>query len=367
MIPAFLRLRAASDEFLNIDAMRFLASSGIIVMHMSYAIVGQPDYLQPTLANFRMFVDLFFVISGLVIATFYGTAVRDAPSYRKFMQRRLARLYPLHFATFLPFFLLWAAASYFHQPLTSPERYDPHCIVPNLAMLHAFDLCNNRTFNFASWSISAEMGMYAIFPLLVLAMTAMRRFAWLFALALALLLAAVDPVWHSRTFDWGVLRALPSFLFGIGLFLVRDRVAQLRVPAVTPWLLGAAFIVLALLQTAPLILLLVAFAWVAAAYSCDLRGVAGPVVRASAPLGQLTYSLYMIHPVMMTFGITIGGRMILKLDGSAMNAWVAFCAIVVLPILSCLSLYYFETPARRWLTSWGARKRDISPELQSST
>lgn len=359
---SFLRLRVASDDFINIDAMRFLASTGIIVMHMAYTIVEQPKYLQPMLANFRMFVDLFFIMSGLVIANFYGTAVQDRASYTNFMLRRFARLYPLHLATFLPFFLLWIAASYLHQPLTSPERYDINCIVPNLTMLHAFDLCSHRTFNFASWSISAEMGMYAIFPLLIVALKSVRCVAWAIALLFAVLLAVLDPVWHLRTNNWGVLRALPSFMFGISLFLVRDRLKNMAVPRIAPWLFGLAFVVLALFRVNPFILLMIAFAWVAAAYSCDLRGSTGSIARAIAPLGQLTYSLYMIHPVIMTFGITIFGRMLWKLEGAALNIWVAICACFVLPLLSCVSLFYFETPARRWITNLGTQRRILSTQ-----
>lgn len=55
--------------------------------------------------NLTLCVDVFFVISGIVIAALYADWVGALHAYANFLRTRIARLIPLHFGT-LVFFLV---------------------------------------------------------------------------------------------------------------------------------------------------------------------------------------------------------------------------------------------------------------------
>ncbi len=57
-------------------------------------------------------VDLFFILSGFVLAHVYGPQVEaKAFSWRSFVWARLARIYPLHLICLVAMVAIWAAGS----------------------------------------------------------------------------------------------------------------------------------------------------------------------------------------------------------------------------------------------------------------
>src|ERR1700757_1506149 len=115
--------RAADGEVSSphLDALRILASWRIVLF--PYA-----NYIEDTAAgrfvythtqHFNLFVDLFFTISGFVIASQYINRVGNGRSIGRFLWRRLARIYPLHLAT-LAFYVLIAVL--FHLELIRVEN-----------------------------------------------------------------------------------------------------------------------------------------------------------------------------------------------------------------------------------------------------
>src|SRR5262245_4033386 len=89
----------------SLEGLRFLASLAIVVYHfVPYTERGlaAPEFWS---GQFSVAVDLFFVISGIVIANGYLGRTSTWREYGEFMRRRFARLYPLHVAT-LGFYVL---------------------------------------------------------------------------------------------------------------------------------------------------------------------------------------------------------------------------------------------------------------------
>ena len=223
--------------------------------------------------------------------------------------------------------------------------------MPNLALLQAFGLCRSLTFNYVSWSISAEMGMYLIFPLLIPVATR-RRLSLLVCVTIFVTLTIIsnrmESSWLIWSFDFGALRALPTFLLGMTAFQYRSPLG--RLPWAAGWLLvvSAVFLGGCLLQWPRLALLPLI-------YIIGVLGIAAserPALRIAcriAPLGQLTYSLYMLHPLVQSVVLTGVGATFLKLRGYSMNLFVIGVMMLMLPI-ALLSLVFFERPARRWLT-----------------
>ena len=362
-----LALKLESDRMIYLDLLRIASSYLIIIYHFQSQIdFGQAaPIMRARLDGFTLAVDLFFFISGFVINSVYTGRVSDFPAFKDFMIKRAARLVPLHWAIFFIFAIFGIANAFGHLPSNHPEIYDVRCAVPNLLLLHAFGFCSSLTFNYVSWSISAEMGLYLIFPLLAILVN--RRYLSLIAVAalIVILMIASDRTgvsWLHWSYDFGILRALPSFLLGMISFNYRDRLARV------PWAPGCllvgcvAFVAGCILQWPKMLLLVLV-------YLVALLGIAASEHSASrsarrlAPLGQLTYSLYMLHPLVQSVLLTGVGATFLGLRGWQMNVFVLVTMGLMLPI-AWLSLVFFERPARRWLTRVaGASRARSEPTL----
>ena len=105
--------------------MRIVAACAVVVLHYSDYIRDQPAgrFMIDHTWHFNQFVDLFFVVSGFVIARQYLHQVGETASTGRFLWRRIARIYPLHLAT-LAFYVVIALALHFGLARTdNPARY----------------------------------------------------------------------------------------------------------------------------------------------------------------------------------------------------------------------------------------------------
>jgi peptidoglycan/LPS O-acetylase OafA/YrhL len=361
-----LALKLESDRMIYLDLLRIASSYLIILYHFQNQMsLGQyADAVRARFEGLTLSVDLFFFISGFVINSVYSGRVSSAGDFGRFMWKRAARILPLHWATFAVFAAFGILNAMGHLPSNHPEIYDPRCVAPNLLLLHAFGPCSSLTFNYVSWSISAEMGMYLLFPVLA-AIAARRSLSLLVVAALIVLLTLVSNrsgwSWLEWSFDLGVLRALPTFLLGVISF--RYRALLGRIPGAAGWLLIALLVFLAgcLLQCPKLLLLPLVYGIGALGIAASEQP-ASRTARRLAPLGQLTYSLYMLHPLVQTVLLTGVGATFLKLQGVTMTLFVVAAMVLMLPV-AWLSLVLFERPARRWLTQWLGKRGRAEPAM----
>ena len=356
------QLKPESDELLTIDALRFLAAAGVVFEHYGAQVLdalGMGAH-KARLAPLSLCVDLFFIISGFVICHVYAGRVGTVREYLTFLRRRVARLVPLHWATLLFYVLLGALIAAGWLRTSYPESYDPRCIGPSLLLLHAFSTCPNPAFNFPSWSISAEAAAYALFPLLLLVARAGRAVPFVLSAAglCALYAASGGEPWFQWTFDLGGLRAPVGFLFGMGLYGVRDLLA--RLPAAPAALLAALafFTVGAAAGAHGLLLAPLAYAVALLAVASDMGGPSPGkrFLSRLGPLGQLTYSVYMLQMPVQTVLTAFVGQRVLHLQGYGYAAWALFTMILLLPI-SLLSLAFYEMPMRRLIAGSKRRSR----------
>jgi peptidoglycan/LPS O-acetylase OafA/YrhL len=356
-------LRVESQDFLHLDTLRFLAAMGVVAFHWRETLsLGAPwNGMAAGIGGFSLLVDLFFVISGFIICHVYSARMASLSDYLSFLGKRLARLGPLHWATLALFAAIGIAAPLAGVALSHAENYNFACFVPNLVFVHAFGVCPDMSFNYPSWSISAEMACYALFPL-YLALYRVR--VWLPGLvaigliafyALSGFVGAHERAWYDLTFDFGALRALPSFGLGVSLYGLR-RSLTIPFAGEAMYALIGAFIVLGELGAPLGALLVIAYLIVLCGASADSHGRVGPVTRALAPLGSLTYSLYMLHVPFATFVFKYALVKFAHVTPGVLNyaTWLGAPALLA---VSYLSYVAFETPARRWLTARLSAKR----------
>jgi peptidoglycan/LPS O-acetylase OafA/YrhL len=364
-------LESRNGKTPHLDALRIVAAAAVVVLH--YAEYAKDNaaarFVFAHVQHFNLFVDLFFVISGFVIAKQYLERVGGADDIKRFLWRRFARIYPLHLLT-LTFYLAVAAVLQFGLARgENPARYPLSDIPAQLLMLHAV-VGERLTFNFPSWSLSAEMFCYLLFPL-VAAGAARWRWSILLIAAIALLANSTISVltdagpWTEWINRGGVFRALPSFALGVALYVFRatiDVAPSIRLPF-TPLL--AAFLLLGGLLPQAL-MLISAYAIVLLAARADALAHQTFLSRNRVDRwSDLTYSVYMLHIPVATMVLTIGDRYLAAVVPDAKLALVPL-AVVVLAVASNASYRYVETPIRHFLYALFDRRSDARLALRAA-
>lgn len=339
----------------HLDGLRIIAACAVVVLHYADYVKDHPAgrFIVDHTHHFNLFVDLFFVVSGFVIASQYIGKVNDLASVGRFIWRRLARIYPLHLAT-LAFYLAVAAAIYFGLAKTdNPARYPLSDVPAQLLLLHAVD-GQRLTFNFPSWSLSAEMFCYLLFP--TVALLAARHKALVIplvvlpALANSIYVAATgSEPWAEWINKGGIFRALPGFNLGVACYVFRHQIA--RWPIV-PGTLTAGLALFFLLGW-----LLPDMAALVAVYAIAVLAIQHDMSETPTVLSQMrfdrasayTYSCYMLHIPVATVVLTFGARYMASIPGGKL-ALLPF-AVTLLAGASILSYRFFETPLRRALNS----------------
>ena len=83
---------AQASRFDTLDMLRGVAALAVVTLHFD-TFLGGPALLP----HAYLAVDLFFALSGFVLAQAYGQLLAEGWSVREFMIRRFIRLYPLYF------------------------------------------------------------------------------------------------------------------------------------------------------------------------------------------------------------------------------------------------------------------------------
>jgi peptidoglycan/LPS O-acetylase OafA/YrhL len=214
-------------------------------------------------------------------------------------------------------------------------------------MLHSLGLCEQLTFNAPSWSISAEAVMYVFAPLVfaVVRHTAAAAVAIVGVLVVLFWLEGSD--WLTWTADGGAVRAIPSFILGALMQRRRDWLEAIPFAAplyfVSLLCLGSAFVIAA---PGGLLLALAYFAGISG-MAADVQGTVSHIIRRLAPLGQMTYSIYMLHMLVLVAS-KVAAQRLLGLEGGAYATFMIAALLLLLPLSYC-SLKLFEMPARRWI------------------
>ncbi len=331
----------------------------------------------PSLDSWILAVDFFFVLSGFVMARVYADDLADGERVSLFVVRRLGRLWPLHL-TMLAMFILVELAKLALQRETgfSSENApfgaarNPSDILPIALFLQTARLGPELTWNFPSWSISAEIWAYAVFALVAIRTAGHpgRRAAVAAAIAVvAWLVLFVDITGRGMlsTDVFGIVRCLLGFFCGVLAEWLHRR-GSFRALAD-----GRAEIVTAL---AGIVLLWVAASVPVAHYAAPIVFLAlvfahaddgGPLSRFMATwpmqwLGRLSYSIYLTHLFLVAYVVprlsqTVGGLV----PGAVMLREIAVGVIYIVLVLalSTLTWRFIEQPGQRLAAAIARRLR----------
>lgn len=346
---------SSKKRFYMLDALRGLAALIVLLLHLG----GRPSLI---VSGGYLAVDLFFVLSGFVLAQAYG---EQNLSFASFLGIRLIRLYPLYICGTVIGVLAFAIQSPEIGILSSlgfnafflPTPFYLPAIVGETGSLFPF--------NPAAWSLFYELAVniawFALIPLLTT-----KRLHILCVLAAALLVAATY-VHHSvglgtswPSFWGGFCRAPYSFFMGVAAYrLWRSGAVKLRIPG---WLiiiltLGVFVLPPILWLHAGAILFLIPLIVLAGAMIDPSKSL----VPLCALLGNMSYAVYAIHTPIIAL-VNLAVRAVLAHSSLANTIIGDHVSLAITPLTLLAAIggallldKYYDTPLRAWLTQLSKR------------
>ncbi|MDN8047553.1 acyltransferase [Burkholderia multivorans] len=346
-----------NERLHELDSLRGLAAIGVIGWHYTNHFHASPfpSLMAPFYRHGLLLVDFFFVLSGFVLARTYWNDGRSS-SFVKNVRDRIARLYPLHFATLCFVAVLqWGLVHHFNSPpfiYTFNDKYD---FFLNLLLLNKTGLERGWSFNAPSWSISAEFVVNITF----LAIISMRKKVsaallgiW-FAISLAIVLR--NGLISSATFlgiDTDIFRASFGFCLGVALFSISGFINKIHAPKLIYDAIAAASISCFLYYCTKLQLssdfdFMVALVCFPALIISAMHGALVTKALRLPPLaflGTISYSIYLVHFPLQLALHTVGVATGRELPYASRAVFVAF--IVLTLIVSWVTYRIIEMPGK---------------------
>ena len=211
-----------------LDALRFFAALFVLVFHYGDEAPVALERLHGVFTRGYLATDFFLLLSGFVLARAYGAPVAEGRiTPGGFLVKRIGRIYPAHLITLTCLIVAVIAAEAVGHRLHHHERFVWTALPANLLLIHAWGV-GGGTWNVPSWTLSALAACYAAFPWLWRAVKRIEAPAACLVVVIGVLLAG-DLIAHSLAgqeafdlpFRWGVLRAVPLFLAGLGAEVIK--------------------------------------------------------------------------------------------------------------------------------------------------
>lgn len=381
---------------LPLDSIRGIAATSVVIHHlllMPTFLAAFPHNAWVNCSFFRsawLLVDLFFVLSGMVMALSYIENDFTRFSLREFMIRRLARVYPLHIVMLLAnlvFRLLRIGLVMAGVVVAAPTVFEvnnAYSFGLNILLLHSMGFIDYLSWNAPSWSISVEFYTYVVFGLIVLFALRMGSLSWFYVLSgliavgsLVFIIFVLEKRSLELQTDFGLLRCFVGFFLGVLMVKIVDRLRAKPGPAVQGALqfvaMIASVVLVSLAETNPAATFLapVMFAIFLGSLLAFPDALLMPRILVAKPLiwlGRRSYSIYMVHALVVLlaeyFVRGVGAGRIAALDSiwaglpATLNLVVSLAAVLA---VSHLTYLYVEIPGGRLLRNAFGSPPDFAP------
>jgi peptidoglycan/LPS O-acetylase OafA/YrhL len=348
-------------EIRSHTGLRGVAALLVVFYHLQFSHTYQLsiETATPFFRRCFLMVDLFFVLSGFIISyVYYNGRMLSPDERRSFWFARFARIYPLHIFALL----LTTAIAFGTTALLIVAHH--HAAVPGTfgdwlrqaLLLNAWFPSTNE-WNIPSWSISAEVVAYVVFPFAV----ALLAVGWgRLTIALAALTFYVL-VGSSLNIAYGIapLRCLSGFGLGMLVFAHRDnrladwQLAGLQVASIA-WICFCLAFTIRDPLIIPAFVLLVFSTW-------QDRGAVASVLSTKPVhwLGEISYSVYLLHaPIGFAFWfVWIRCPAVFSLPVGRVVSVAAYLSLVI--AASHLSYLWIEKPCQRALKRLSRHLRQL--------
>lgn len=212
-----------------LTGVRFFLALGVVLFHFQLYWTLSPESAG-LLNRARLGVDVFFILSGFILTHVYLQG--DGPlNYRRFLAARFARIYPAHLFILMAMLGLVLIAPLLGVGLEQ-GRFNIADFAGTLLLVQAwFPRETQALWNGPAWSLSAEWFAYLAFPAYAALAVRLRARPWVLIALAAIVFVALDAAYRVRfghvlpraEDSMGILRIIPEFLYGIGLYYLGQR------------------------------------------------------------------------------------------------------------------------------------------------
>jgi peptidoglycan/LPS O-acetylase OafA/YrhL len=231
-------------EIRALTGIRGLAAVLVVGYHFLSGPAAQNSRLEHLVLRGYLSVDVFFILSGFVLAMNYASLFKERVKvavWGDFLARRLARIFPIYLVVLIAqLALVWL----YYQGvinklgLGSPRAPTATEIGANLLLIQSWGIA--RSLLGQAWSVSTEMAAYLAFPFLVRGLVgSARKWAMLAAISSFSMIFAIawfngdgDP-WKQRALDLfeatsflPLLRCFAGFAMGMIIWRLANSLSQ---------------------------------------------------------------------------------------------------------------------------------------------
>jgi peptidoglycan/LPS O-acetylase OafA/YrhL len=345
-----------SGHLNNLNALRFFAASAVIISHVELekGIAHLPNALNSPFVRCAgtEAVKFFFVLSGFLI-TYLLLKEREKTStvsIKSFYVRRILRIWPLYYATVLIAFLL-VPHLHFITARDGIAELSKHywqsfglflVFLPNLARI----VYESVPAAMQCWSLGVEEQFYLLWPLLmkVCGKTPLRvLFGVIFAKSLLLkVFAGHEPLVIPHYLRMFCIEAMVAGGIAAYYFLYASQPGQLKArvavsicatascivwlicghdPAEIGWLLGYSILI---------------------TVAAQLPKIGGPLYAPLEYLGNISYGIYMLHPLAVLIVVNLLSRWHAFGNCQSLAAYVSTFALAI--GFAAISYRFMEAP-----------------------
>ncbi len=328
------------SKFYGLQILRGISSLLVVLFHLTETIKGEGHgtFLNGIFKNSSSAVSIFFVLSGFIIYVSSKKLI-NSKSTGLFYAKRLIRIFPVYWfsISYVTLYLYFLKPS--NLPDSFPEWIKTLILFPGHTML-----------NGVSWSLSYELFFYLLFGLLILNSKSKYFLFLLILLSLARCLSIIDIDFNYSNFIF----SYGNILFSMGVITaIASEKIKIRNAKTSIFLFMASFVIYIYwdyLQADRTFL----YDFLVGIFSClfiiTLLGAEplfdNKIFRPLIVLGNISYSLYLIHLPILNFFV----KKILPYNLPTSLEYFLFAILIgVIIFFSYLSYIFIEKPSVRFL------------------
>jgi peptidoglycan/LPS O-acetylase OafA/YrhL len=332
--------------FYTLDGMRGVAALLVVLRHTTH-FIGDFGFQESYLA-----VDIFFAMSGVVLASAYEQRLKAGLSAKTFAWIRLVRLYPLY-ALGLALSVLALALGADHEKASWLQWTLPLAVflLPNVL---SFTGTSTFPLNGPSWSLFMELWVNIIYGRFISVLSS-RNLLWIMACSAVGLVVGeylshrhnLDFGWTQKSFVFAFFRVGYSYFAGVLMYrtFAANRITGLAVSqSLAAWALLLTMAALLMCSPPPSLQPYFDFVCVTAFFPVTVYAALffqpnGHTRRICTFLGAISYPIYAIHVPLGAFTESL----LRKLTGLSVQDYAPFSGIVfvgaLLPLCWMLNNY----------------------------
>jgi peptidoglycan/LPS O-acetylase OafA/YrhL len=303
-------------------------------------------------------VDFFFILSGFIISFSYYNTLSTNLSFKNiinFIVKRLARIFPLHFFV-MCLFLIFPIALFISGRPVNIDYHNPESFFYKVMLLDLWlvNTENWNSWNVPSWTISGEWFAYLLFPFFIFFFPKNKVAALVLFPFLVVMLGFWYEYFGFSTIGEGIgtlglMRCLGGFLIGscVYFFLLNlDKKVKKTTGAISLTLSICITILLGIYFEKNHFFIPICFSWILLSFLISdtwLHKVLNK--KWLIYLGDISYSLYLVHMFVITIYATLFWENDLK--ASILDLLIIIIACFV---ISHFTFKYIENPCRVFIT-----------------